>query len=443
VVLNVLSDTVMKAKWLSILFFALFMAISLCAEVVEAEHEPLDTTRVREVAPVRKSIGEKIADIPGEILKLPLYVGQFIGRTVSTSPVVSKIFSLVRFGGEKKTVTPVGGYGSSPGLKVGFALQKTDVIAVGDRIQYKSYYSTHDYQFYQFKYESDYSLPHSLECRLVAGYNKRPRQRFYGVGLGSREDNEANISLEKSEIVASISYRFTPNTIIAFTGGFQSTNLFDGRAPHLEGNLGMIFADPSYGLKPGQLEASRYVKFGTAFERDSRNSRGQPSSGTHLLARFDRFVGVGRSNGRDFSRYGVDFRSFHDLWRKRIFAFRAQLQRVDGDVVAGGVVPVYLMSSLGGIDALRGFNRGRFIDNDMVMVSLEYRYPIYNFLDAFLFVDGGRVYADLTEVAVFKNWKQSVGAGIRIWKSSDVNAIVQIGRSDEATRLHLEIGATW
>lgn len=440
---NKLSDTVMKAKWLSISFFALFMAIDLSAGIAAVELEPLDTTRVRAVIPVKKSIGEKITDIPGEILKLPIYVVQYVGRTVSTSPVVSKVFSLLRFGGEKKTLTAVGGYGSRPGLKVGFALQNTDVIAVGDRFQYKWFYSTHNYQFYQLKYETDYSLSHRLEYRLVAGYDKRPRQRFYGVGLESSADKEANISLERSDIDASTSFRLTPNTIISFTGGFQSVNLFDGRAPNLEGNLVTIFTDPSYGLKPGQLGGSRYVKFGAAFERDSRNSQGQPSRGTHLLVHSDRFIGVGRSNGQDFTRYGVDFRSFHDLWRKRIVAFRLQLQRIDSDEVAGGIVPVYLMSSLGGIDALRGFNRGRFVDNDMAMVSVEYRYPIYNFLDAFLFVDGGRVYADLIKEAVFKNWKQSVGAGIRIWKSSDVNAIVQIGHSDEATRLYFEIGATW
>lgn len=68
------------------------MAISHCAVVVAVEYDPIDTTRVREIVPVKKSTGEKIADIPGEILKLPIYVAQYTSRTVSTSPAVSKVF---------------------------------------------------------------------------------------------------------------------------------------------------------------------------------------------------------------------------------------------------------------------------------------------------------------------------------------------------------------
>ena len=433
----------MKLKRFNITFFALFMTLSLCSEIVAAEYETLDTTRVREVSPVKKSTGEKIADIPGEILKFPIYVAQYIGRTVSTAPVVGKFFSLLNFSGEKKIVTPFGGYGSRPGLKLGFVLQKPDIIANGDRLQYKWYYSTHDYQRYQLKYESDYALPHRLGFHLMSKYSNRPRKRFYGIGLRSLEFKEAKITLEKSEITGAGTYRLNSNSTVSLTVGFQSANLFDGRDPDLEGNIGTILADPSYRVTLGQLQGSRYINFGTAFERDSRNSLGQASSGSHLLARLDRYVGVGRSNARDFTRYGVDFQSYHDLWRKRIVAFRAKFQRIVTDEVTGGTIPVYQMSSLGGLDALRGYNRGRFVDNDLVTVTLEYRYPIYDIFDAFLFVDAGRVYADLTKDEVFENWKQSIGGGIRIWKSKGTIAVIQIARSDEDTRLYFEFGASW
>lgn len=433
----------MKLKRLNITFFALFMTLSLCSEIVATEYETLDTTRVREVSPVKKSTGEKIADIPGEILKLPIYVAQYTGRTVSTAPIVGKFFSLLSFSGEKKIVTPFGGYGSRPGLKLGFVLQKPDIITNGDRLQYKWYYSTHDYQRYQLKYQSDYSQPRNFGLLLFARYNKRPRQRFYGIGLGSLEEKEANITFEKSEIIGSGSYRLSSNSTVSLTVGFQSANLFDGKDDDLEGNIETILADPSYRVTPGQLQGSRYVIFGTAFERDSRNSLGQPSSGSHLLARLDRFVGVGRSNARNFTRYGVDYQAYHDLWRKRIIAFRAKFQRIVTDEVTGGTIPVYQMSSLGGLDALRGYSRGRFVDNDLVTVTLEYRYPIYDIFDAFLFVDAGRVYADLTKDEVFENWKQSIGGGIRIWKSKGTIAVIQIARSDEDTRLYFEFGASW
>lgn len=433
----------MKPKLHRALFFALLMAIGLCSEITAVEYEPLDTTRVREVTPVRKTVGEKIADIPGEILKLPIYIAQYIGGTVSTAPIVGKFFSLLSFGGEKKIVTPFGGYGSRPGLKVGFALQKTDIFSQGDRFQYKWYYSTHDYQRYQLKYESDYALPHRLGFRLLSKYSKRPRQRFYGIGLGSLEEKEANVTLENSEIIGTGSYRLNSNSTVSLNVGFQSANLFDGKDDDLEGNIETILADPSYRVTRGQLQGSRYIKFGTAFERDSRNNLGQPSSGYHLLASLDRFVGVGRSNARDFTRYGVDFQAYHDLWRKRILAFRAKFQRIVTDEVTGGTIPVYQMSSLGGLDALRGYNRGRFVDNDLITVTLEYRYPIYHLFDAFVFVDAGRVYADLTKAEVFENWKQSFGGGLRIWKSKGTVAVVQIARSDEDTRLYFELGASW
>lgn len=92
---------------------------------------------------------------------------------------------------------------------------------------------------------------------------------------------------------------------------------------------------------------------------------------------------------------------------------------------------------------MRGYDRGRFINNDLAMATLEYRYPIFDMTDAFLFYERGRVFEKITNDGFFKNWKYSAGFGIRVWTPKNIVAITQIAFSDESFRFYFELGAHW
>ena len=405
--------------------------------------EGIDTTRVRRTEKIKKSTAEIIADIPGEILKLPFYTLEFVTYTIITNPPVSEITKLIDLGAEAKPYIPVVGYGSKSGLKLGFGLRKLKSIAPTDFVKGKWYYSANDYQSYKLETRLEKLFTDRLGLDLYFRYKKRPRESFYGIGIESREDKEANYTLENTEFKVEVPFRTFKKLYIGLIGGYQITNLYDGRDPELVGDLDSIFADTDFALQPGRLDGSRYATFGASLEWDNRDSRGQPSKGTHAYASYIRYSGLNVSKGLDFSRYKIDLRQYLNVWSKRILAIRVYLQRFDANDANTRATPVYLTSSLGGKTALRGYSRGRYIDNDLAMISVEYRYPIYDIFDAFIFLDEGRVYEKISDEEFFANWKYSAGFGLRVWNPRTVIATFQVARSDETTKLYFEMGAVW
>jgi outer membrane protein assembly factor BamA len=328
-------------------------------------------------------------------------------------------------------------------VKFGFLLRQITNIAPRDHLQGKWYYSTNDYQSYQLQLRYEELFSDNLGLDLYFRYKKRPRESFHGIGNESRKDKEASYTLENTEFRIQVPYHSNDRLYVSGLGHYLISNLTDGRDPDLNGDLDSIFADPNFALDPGRLDGSRYVVFGAEFEYDGRSSVGRPSGGSHVVAQFSRYLGVSRSDGQNFCEYTLDVRHYLHVWLKRILALRLYAKRFDADDGTSQAMPIHLTSSLGGIDALRGYSRGRFIDNDVAVASMEYRYPIWDVADAFVFLDQGRVFGKITNEKFFSGWKWSAGFGLRVWSYDDVLAMVQVARSDESTRAYFELGATW
>ncbi|MCP4705389.1 MAG: BamA/TamA family outer membrane protein, partial [candidate division Zixibacteria bacterium] len=170
---------------------------------------------------------------------------------------------------------------------------------------------------------------------------------------------------------------------------------------------------------------------------------GQPSRGSLIRAEYIRYDGTGLSTDLDFDKYSIDYHQYINIWWKRLFALRIFLQRFDADFDDTPAAPVYLISNLGGSEILRGFNHGRFINNDLAFAAIEYRYPIFDMTDAYLFFEEGRVYEKMTDEAFFRGWKYSAGFGLRIWNSKNLVGLTQIAFSEESFRFYFELGAHW
>ena len=113
--------------------------------VLAAESVDYDTTRVRNVEPVRKSTLQTIADIPGELLKLPIYTIEHSSRLIVKTPLLSSLPKYINLSGPSVPITPVIGYSNRVGFKAGLKLKLSDVLSRDSRLKLKWYYSTHDY----------------------------------------------------------------------------------------------------------------------------------------------------------------------------------------------------------------------------------------------------------------------------------------------------------
>ena len=153
--------------------------------------------------------------------------------------------------------------------------------------------------------------------------------------------------------------------------------------------------------------------FGRRFVPAERRLRGlslDARRGFYLAAELQRFEDLG-GQGASFSRLTLEAQEFVPIRGGfQVLAFR-QLASLSEPDEAGGL-PFYLMQELGGTRTLRGFDQGRFRDQNLVLLNTEYRYQVWPLLDLALFVDAGQVFGAFDELRV-ERVEYGYGFGLR------------------------------
>jgi len=168
---------------------------------------------------------------------------------------------------------------------------------------------------------------------------------------------------------------------------------------------------------------------------------GAPSTGSKVIA----FAGLARDVGLGsrrapvaYTRYGLDGLRYFDLYNgDRVLILHGRLEGVAG---ADDRIPFTDLPRLGGPSILRGFSRDRFRDRVTMLASAEYRYPIWQELGGFLFVDGGRVFpglSDLTSAA--SGLRVGGGGGLELVAGGQFSARAQVAGSSEGLFFQLAL----
>ncbi len=139
---------------------------------------------------------------------------------------------------------------------------------------------------------------------------------------------------------------------------------------------------------------------------DLRDVADATASGGYL----ELFAGrVPRLGGNySFWHHGAEFTGYIDLYRRtRVLALRAFIEGVEGK---DQDIPFADLPRLGGPNRMRGYARDRFRDEKAAVGTVQYNYPVHQYVAGSLFVDVGRVehsYADFFDA----RWKTGVGGG--------------------------------
>jgi len=126
-----------------------------------------------------------------------------------------------------------------------------------------------------------------------------------------------------------------------------------------------------------------------------------------------------------FYRVGGELSKYLTLfWKDRIMAVRLRMDKVTP--WGNGFVPYTELIQIGSNEAMRGYERGYFRGQGAFQLNLEYRYPIWDTWNAFLFWDEGQIfdnYADLT----WGNFHSSWGGGIAFRTEIGLLGKIKIG----------------
>lgn len=264
-------------------------------------------------------------------------------------------------------------------------------------------------------------------------YERSPRMEFYGLGRDSSAADRTNYLLETVSGEVRGGYRFSRyfNAGLAFTSGHVHTGSTsrDG-VPSIETIFDATTA-------PGLFDAATFVSWGGFVGFDSRDLPSGPKRGGFYGLSFDRYVDV--TTGR-YSHRRIDveaqqfFPYFNDTRAVAVFV-RSQLAYVGRN---DGVVPFYLLPTLGGNFSLRGFGQYRFHDNNAFMASIEHRWYAFTGLEMAAFVDAGKTVAQKGQI----DWTRlnySGGIGFRVRVQDAIVMRFDIARSREGTRLILSL----
>jgi outer membrane protein assembly factor BamA len=257
------------------------------------------------------------------------------------------------------------------------------------------------------------------QLRIDLTYLRRDDQYFNGIGLeheGSRYAIDAVALSHTLRVRLAAPLQLLAGADAAFKR-FGDGDLIGGDRPITE-----VYCVRVVGrCVPGTVSPTEVPGFdrGTQFLRgsvglllDTRDAPFRPSSGFQARAVVEYTHGLGFDESSYFKITGSTS-AVVGLWQhSHVLVLRANASVLEptNDVP----IPFSELIVLGGPDSLRGFRPGSLRDESLLLFTAEYRWPIWMFADATLFVDYGGTFARNFHQLEPSQLYWDLGVGLRV-----------------------------
>jgi surface antigen Omp85-like protein len=328
------------------------------------------------------------------------------------------------FGVQRGLFFTFGDIKSGSGLALGPAYGRT--LKNGAILQAKGAYSIRNFKMVQLFAQA----PKIGDGRLVvngrARWQDAPLLPVYALGTAASRDR-ADYAETKTEVSGQAFYR--PIRFLRFGGGTSferfDTGSADGRNPSVEvkfapAQMPGIGADPTY--LHSHASAAIDTLAGPGFSRSGSYLGGtvhdyrQQNSGPYSFRRTDAMARqlIPLLNGN----WVIDL----------------SLRASTTSAGSGDTVPFFLMPTLGGGSALRGYGNYRFRDRNSLLFTAEYRWYAQEFVEMALFYDAGKVEAKRADLD-FDGLKSNFGIGMRLHGPQTTAVRLEVAKGNEGLRL--------
>lgn len=294
-------------------------------------------------------------------------------------------------------------------------------------------YGTGSEQVYYLEYKNPSVLSRTYSLDGQAGYRRLITQRFFGIGPGSSSDDETAYTREEMGGTAGVGLYLADDLRAVLQGRLRKVNV-------LASPLDLPAPEDLFPDTPG-LEGDLVGGAKVSLVWDSRDSIDIPSGGLFGIAALE----IGSRNllgDVSFQRYEVEGRAFlSGASHRYVTAVRLLAQ-----YVAGGEVPFFELSRLGGSSELRGFGEDRFADHGKILLQFEERIRFYDLtlfdvftqLEVAPFLDVGKVFD--THDPFWTEMRPVGGVGIRLLVPPNVVAAVDIGYGSDGSAIFANLG---
>jgi len=276
----------------------------------------------------------------------------------------------------------------------------------------------------QFSVENDYQIwLKNNKIYLTGGldYTRFP-EYYYGISNSSKEEDRVMISFD--------AIKFQSKNLVQF-----KKNLYGGIYFHYQHlyNLDTKIKTPMTSLcEPIPGGAGYAVSgIGPILIYDKRDNPLNPANGAYLETSFQYF---NRSFGNSykFTSFILDARKYHTFFKKLIWNGNAFFHLNKGEV------PFRMLATIGGARFLRGFYRGRFRENNMIVLQQEFRMPVYKMLGLAIFGGVGSVAKEVKNFKINEfHYNYGVGIRIRINKKENTNLRLDYGITKDSKGIYV------
>jgi len=260
-----------------------------------------------------------------------------------------------------------------------------------------------------------------------ASFFKNATARFFGLGEATSESGETNYTAREARVNWRFGIHVNEVTQIAVGQRFRQVSL-------QRGGVDLPFTGDQFSSVDGVQGETLIFGNRATFYYDTRNNLVSPTDGMAVTAYAEVNQNIRNGDHPIYSRYELEIKKLLPSESKRaILILRADLQATIGDQV-----PFFEQSSLGGQNNLRGYGVDRYIDKNLVALSIEERIHIMRAKIAGVtadfeiapFLDTGQVFNDYTEVN-FNDYRMTPGIGFRGVVRPNVVGRVDYGYSRE------------
>jgi hypothetical protein len=222
---------------------------------------------------------------------------------------------------------------------------------------------------------------------------------FFPGGNRAREEDQTNYKLNELNWDATLGRRLFGDWSASVTGRLIIADARpSGRAP----------ATPSF--VTGNDTSMTALAIEPLLRYDSRDNPFRPTTGWFMESVFTYTDQMDRDQFR-YLGYRAEVQRYIPVFHgDRVLLLRAYLTKLDS--LGGSEIPFYELNILDLNNGLRGFDRGRWMDQGALLFNFEWRFPIWQDMEGSLFLDEGQVFHNYKDIGL-QHFRYSAGGGIR------------------------------
>jgi hypothetical protein len=231
---------------------------------------------------------------------------------------------------------------------------------------------------------------------------------FWGIGPNTPASAEEDYNQTEISLTAAFLKRLPSHVNFGFEFNFADYNVTEIE----EGGI----------LASGAVEGSTgatLLGLGVVLNIDSRDNKFSPLGGGFYQFKTN-FTSRVMGSTHSFNTYHLDLRKYIKLGGKHILAMQVYSRLTFGNS------PFQAKAHYGGADVARGYFKGRYIDDLLYVVQMEYRLPILKRFELAAFILTGNVGHDEAGQGLFDDFKSSFGFGPRFFIYKDKRTLLRL-----------------